>query len=236
MIIILKNMCTSNELPTVAQIGCGPSGMFFLHALATHRRKGVQNLPIVTCYESSPAPGGVWRSKRVGNATNMYEALWTNGLHYHLKITNQWPTDPVNQHGHEEMLNPSKTGSINAETTGATMPDRTSAATLTGVKYAEQQMGVMEDTSRTHVQAETTANTVLATLHAQRQQLQNANDDTWQMRTNVALAQRELKELQQKARLKKQRLYGIIRLLGFVDLMLFFRIAQCGGSFFCRRW
>ncbi|KAL7507350.1 hypothetical protein ACHAXN_005332 [Cyclotella atomus] len=110
------------------------------------------------------------------------------------------------------------------------------APQLTGVKYAEQQTGVMEDTLRTHVQAETTANTVLATLHAQRQQLQNANDDTWQMRTNVALAQRELKELQQKAWLKKRRLYGIIGLLGFIDLMLFFRIVQCGGSFFCRRW
>ena len=87
---------------------------------------------------------------------------------------------------------------------------------------------------RTHVAAETTANTVLATLHAQRQQLQNANDDTWQMRTNVANAQRELRELQAKAWKKKQRLYIIIGILGFVDLMLFFRIVQCGGSFFCR--
>jgi nuclear transport factor 2 (NTF2) superfamily protein len=86
------------------------------------------------------------------------------------------------------------------------------------------------------LQAETTANTVLATLHAQRQQLQNANDDTWAMRTNVALAQRELKELQQKAWAKKRKLYVIIGMLAFVDLMLFFRIVQCGGSFFCRRW
>ena len=86
------------------------------------------------------------------------------------------------------------------------------------------------------LQAETTANTVLATLHGQRQQLQNANDDTWQMRTNVALAQRELKDLQHKAWLKKRRLYGVIGVLGFVDLMLFVRIVQCGGSFFCRRW
>ncbi|KAL3783963.1 hypothetical protein HJC23_013343 [Cyclotella cryptica] len=107
---------------------------------------------------------------------------------------------------------------------------------LTGVKYAEQQTEVLEDTTRTHVQAETTANTVLATLHAQRQQLQNANEDTWAMRTNVALAQREIKELQQKAWLKKRRLYGIIGLLAFVDLMLFVRIVQCGGSFFCRRY
>ncbi|EED92918.1 predicted protein [Thalassiosira pseudonana CCMP1335] len=106
---------------------------------------------------------------------------------------------------------------------------------LTGT-YADQQTNVMEDTMRTHVQAETTANTVLATLHAQRQQLQNANDDTWQMRTNVAIAQRELKELQQKAWAKKRRLYGIIGMLSFVDLVLFFRIVQCGGSFFCHRY
>ena len=107
---------------------------------------------------------------------------------------------------------------------------------VTGTMYAEQQSQVVEDTMRTHVQAETAANNVLSTLHAQRQQLQNANDDTWQMRTNVANAQRELKELQQKAWKKKQRLYMIIGLLGFVDFTLFFRIVQCGGSFFCRRY
>jgi cation diffusion facilitator CzcD-associated flavoprotein CzcO len=77
-------MCSPNDPPTVAVIGCGPSGMFFLHALATQRRQQTHEgvLPIVTCYESSSAPGGVWRSDRIGNTTNMYEALWTNGPHY----------------------------------------------------------------------------------------------------------------------------------------------------------
>ncbi|KAL7552987.1 hypothetical protein ACHAWF_016227 [Thalassiosira exigua] len=107
---------------------------------------------------------------------------------------------------------------------------------MTGTAYAEQQTGVVEDTLRTHIQAETTATNVLEKMHAQREQLQNANDDTWQMRTNVANAQRELKELQVKAWKKKQRLYIIIGLLSFVDLMLFLRIVQCGGSFFCRRY
>ena len=102
--------------------------------------------------------------------------------------------------------------------------------------YAEQQTGVVEDTVRTHIQAETTANNVLETMQAQRQQLQNANEDTWNMRTNVANAQRELRELQQKAWKKKQRLYAIIGMLGAVDLLLFLRIVQCGGSFFCRRY
>mmetsp|Transcript_24482 Transcript_24482/g.41922 ORF Transcript_24482/g.41922 Transcript_24482/m.41922 type:complete len:155 (-) Transcript_24482:268-732(-) len=102
--------------------------------------------------------------------------------------------------------------------------------------YAEQQTHVVEDTMRTQIQAETTATTILDTMVQQKQQLQNANDDTWAMRTNVANAQRELKELQQKAWKKKQRLYVIIGLLGTVDLVLFFRIVQCGGSFFCRRY
>mmetsp|Transcript_27415 Transcript_27415/g.39253 ORF Transcript_27415/g.39253 Transcript_27415/m.39253 type:complete len:170 (+) Transcript_27415:75-584(+) len=102
--------------------------------------------------------------------------------------------------------------------------------------YAEQQTQVMEDAMRTHVNAETAANNVLAKLHAQRHQLQNANDDTWEMRQNVATAQRELKELQQKAWAKKRRLYAIIGLLATVDFMLFFRIVQCGGSFFCRHY
>lgn len=103
-------------------------------------------------------------------------------------------------------------------------------------KYAEQQTQVMEDAMRTHVTAETTANNVLAKLHAQRHQLQNANDDTWEMRQNVATAQRELKELQQKAWAKKKRLYMIIALLAAADVTLFLRIVQCGGSFFCRHY
>ena len=84
------------------------------------------------------------------------------------------------------------------------------------------------------MQAATTAKNVMALMVSQKQQLENANEDTWAMRTNVASAQRELKDLQQKAWKKKQRLYIIIGLLGAVDLVLFFRIVQCGGSFFCR--
>ena len=71
---------------TVALIGCGPSGMFFLHALATRRRelelsgdvKGLAQLPLVTCYEASDAPGGIWRSKFEENVVSMYEGLWSN--------------------------------------------------------------------------------------------------------------------------------------------------------------
>ena len=60
--------------------------MFFLHALAIRRAKleeegnaeGLAALPVVTCFERSLGPGGVWRSDRFGDS-NMYEALWTNG-------------------------------------------------------------------------------------------------------------------------------------------------------------
>ncbi len=85
--------------PTIFS-GCGPSGMFFLHALATKRMElqeqgdleALAALPRVTVFEKAASPGGVWRSDRgvVGNtsndtttilstSTNMYEGLWTNG-------------------------------------------------------------------------------------------------------------------------------------------------------------
>ena len=77
--------------------------MFFLHALATKRKQleqagdidALMNLPIVTVFEKSASPGGVWRSDRnfdnnknencqqhtgdTDESTNMYEGLWING-------------------------------------------------------------------------------------------------------------------------------------------------------------
>ena len=52
--------------------GCGPAGMFFLHALATKRKRLQQEenfaalaaLPRVTVFERTSSPGGVWRSNR----------------------------------------------------------------------------------------------------------------------------------------------------------------------------
>lgn len=90
--------------PTVALIGAGPSGIFFLHALATRihdleatiananrhhdkdaiskARKQLARLPIVTCYEMSDGPGGLWRSEKKDVArrhnTKMYDTLWAN--------------------------------------------------------------------------------------------------------------------------------------------------------------
>jgi cation diffusion facilitator CzcD-associated flavoprotein CzcO len=65
---------------TVAVIGSGPGGMFFLHALATLRQKLQQEgdyealaaLPLVTAFERASSPGGVWKSSSssAADATN----------------------------------------------------------------------------------------------------------------------------------------------------------------------
>jgi len=79
----------------VAVIGCGPSGMFFLHSIAIRRKRleqegnmeGLAALPEVTCFEKSLSPGGLWKIDRINDRNdddekqsgNMYEAMWTNG-------------------------------------------------------------------------------------------------------------------------------------------------------------
>jgi len=99
------NVCTNGKIdgscspPTIAIIGCGPSGIALLHAINLKRKlmedKGdfdsISNLPIATCFERSSEPGGVWRAQTDHSnpgdennsahieSTNMYDALWTNG-------------------------------------------------------------------------------------------------------------------------------------------------------------
>jgi len=87
---LLNSAETEERAPTVALIGCGPSGMFFLHALATRRRRlmdaddtnGLAMLPRVTCFESSGKPGGIWRSQDdtidEAHQPNMYDDCWSN--------------------------------------------------------------------------------------------------------------------------------------------------------------
>jgi len=60
----------TNERPTMVIIGCGPTGMFFMHAVNLRRQKmeeegdvnGLAKLPKITCFERCSQPGGVWRS------------------------------------------------------------------------------------------------------------------------------------------------------------------------------
>ena len=99
--------------------------------------------------------------------------------------------------------------------------------------YADQQTATVEDTMRAHYEAEGTAAAVVAQLTTQRHQLQRAHDDVGDTRMKGEQARRELDELINKVRRKKRRLQAIIVMLATVDLLLFLRIAQCGGSFFC---
>ena len=99
--------------------------------------------------------------------------------------------------------------------------------------FAEHQTDVLVDTMKTQYAAEGTANAVLTQLTEQRHQLSGAHENVWQMRTATDNAKRELQELHNKYQSKKLRLYATIAALGLVDLLLFFRIAQCRGSFFC---
>lgn len=99
--------------------------------------------------------------------------------------------------------------------------------------YAEQQTATVEDTMKAHYEAEGTAAAVMSQLNTQRHQLQRAHDDVGDTRMKGEQAKRELDELINKVRRKKRRLQVIIAMLATADLLLFLRIAQCGGSFFC---
>jgi hypothetical protein len=108
---------------------------------------------------------------------------------------------------------------------GSYVPPRTA--------YAEQQTNVLEDTVKSHYDAENTAANVLTQMHTQRHQLQGAHDDVWNMRITTEEAKRELENLRAKNLQKKTRLYAMIAALALTDLFLFLRIAQCRGGFFC---
>jgi len=102
--------------------------------------------------------------------------------------------------------------------------------------YSEQQTGIMEDTMRTHYQAEGAAATVLSQMTQQRQQLHGANDVVYNMKETTEKAKNEMTNLIAKVRAKKQKLQLIVAVLSAVDLFLFLRIVACGGTFFCRRY
>lgn len=102
-----------------------------------------------------------------------------------------------------------------------------------GQTYADTQTNVLHDTVKTQYATEGAASSVMNQLHQQRQQIQGAHDDIWETREAAEVAKRELSDLAAKNRKKKQKLYTIIAVLGFVDAALFWRIVRCHGSFFC---
>jgi len=99
--------------------------------------------------------------------------------------------------------------------------------------YAQSQTDVLTDTARTHYEAEGTANAVLTRMTEQRHQFQSAHDDVFQMRAATEKASKELYALNIKYKKKKLRLYAMIAALGMADVLLFLRIIQCRGGFFC---
>ena len=71
-------------------------------------------------------------------------------------------------------------------------------------------------------------------MQTQRQQLKGANQNVWEMRQNAEKAKRDITALIKKARKKKLKLQFIAMGLAFIDFVLFIRLLQCGGSFFCK--
>uniref|UniRef100_A0A7S1GJ28 Uncharacterized protein n=1 Tax=Cyclophora tenuis TaxID=216820 RepID=A0A7S1GJ28_CYCTE len=102
-----------------------------------------------------------------------------------------------------------------------------------GATYAEQQTSVLQDTVKTQYSTDAAAANVLNQMHTQRQQLQGARDDVWAMREATANAKRELADLAARNRQRRLKLYGVIAGLSALDFILFIRIVQCHGSFFC---
>jgi hypothetical protein len=99
--------------------------------------------------------------------------------------------------------------------------------------YAKDQTSILEDTTKTYYQVDETANKVLNQLTQQRQQIQHASEDIYSMQNTAHLAQREIELLRTKYRKKKQQLYMWITILSITDLLLFLRMIQCHGNFYC---
>jgi len=70
---------------SVAVIGAGPGGLALCHALESLRFTSNREV-LVTCFERSSVPGGVWQTKGEHNETQMYDNLWTNGPSHNLEF------------------------------------------------------------------------------------------------------------------------------------------------------
>lgn len=101
--------------------------------------------------------------------------------------------------------------------------------------FAQQQTQIIEDTMKTHYETEATSAAVLSQMRQQRQQLQGAQSNAWEMREAAEKAKRDLTSMAAKQRRKKLKLQMIAGALALIDLILFLRLIQCGGSFFCKR-
>lgn len=101
------------------------------------------------------------------------------------------------------------------------------------VFYASDQTAILNDTTKTFYQTDEVAGRVLDQLTSQRQQILHAGDDVFQMQNTAQIAKKELETLRMKYRRKKQQLYMWIAVLSITDLLLFLRMIQCHGNFYC---
>jgi chromosome segregation ATPase len=102
-----------------------------------------------------------------------------------------------------------------------------------GTYYAAEQTKTLEDSHKAFHEADQTAAAVLQQMTNQRSQLKDAHENVWDMRIATEQAKRELQELQVKYRQKKHRLYTMIGILAFTDIVLFLRLVHCHGNFYC---
>jgi hypothetical protein len=101
------------------------------------------------------------------------------------------------------------------------------------ILYANDQTSILEDTSKTYYQVDEVAGRVLNQLTLQRQQILHAGEDVYQMQHTADMAKNALETLRTKYRHKKQRLYMWIAILSVADILLFLRMIQCHGNFYC---
>lgn len=71
-------------------------------------------------------------------------------------------------------------------------------------------------------------------MQTQRQQLNGANNNVWEMRQNAEKAKEDITVMVKRARQKRRKLQIIAIGLALIDFFLLVRLLQCGGSFFCR--
>ena len=64
--------------------------------------------------------------------------------------------------------------------------------------------------------------------------MKGAHGNVWEMRQAAEKAKKDISSLIQKARKKKLKLQFIAAGLAAIDFILFMRLLQCGGSFFCK--
>jgi molecular chaperone GrpE (heat shock protein) len=99
--------------------------------------------------------------------------------------------------------------------------------------YAKDQTTILEDTTRAYYETDETANKVLNTLLSQRQQLQNTDTTIHNMHSTTQQVSKEIELLRKKYKQKKQQLYMYIAALSIIDILLFLRMIQCHGNFYC---